>query len=260
MRRSESARYARWSAAVALLLACLTGGVYVKRGWQRIIERKAAPPPAPLNVEKQSSGLTFSKMDGPRKIFTVEASKSTDFKDQNASLLENVKVTIFGKTGDRHDTIHTQSCQYGKSSGSVTCSGDVQIDLESAADADRSVKDPGMLPQIVHVETRGVVFDQGTGAAKTDQPVTFTFPNGSGDAVGAEYNSEAGTLRLLQNVRLKLRPPTNKDAEKKPAKSGSGEEVLVIGTSLDFGRDARLLHILGPAEAESRAARLTAGE
>jgi lipopolysaccharide export system protein LptA len=260
MRRTEAARYARWSAAVALLLACLTAGVYLKRGWQRIIERKAAPPPAPLNVEKQSSGLTFSKMDGPSKIFTVEASKSTDFKDQNASLLENVIVTIFGKAGDRHDTIHTQSCQYRKDSGGVTCNGDVQIDLESAADVARSAKDHAMQPQIVHVETRGVNFDQRTGAAITDQPVTFTFPNGSGDAVGAEYNSQEGTLRLLQNVRLKLEPPAKKDTGKKPPPSGPTEEVLVSGSSLDFGRDARLLHILGPAEAVSSDARLTAGE
>jgi lipopolysaccharide export system protein LptA len=260
MRRSEAARYARWSAAVALLLACLTAGVYLKRGWQRIIERKAAPPPAPVNVEKQSSGLTFSKMDGPRKIFTVEASKSTDFKDQNASLLEHVVVTIFGKFGDRHDTIHTQSCQYSKGSGGVTCNGDVQIDLESAADAARSAVDHATQPQIVHVETRGVDFNQGTGAAKTDQPVTFTFPSGSGDAVGAEYNSQEGTLRLLQNVRLKLKPTAKKSTEKKPPKSGTAEEVLVTGSSLDFGRDARLLHVLGPAEAVSSDARLTAGE
>src|SRR5271163_3154765 len=196
MRRSEAARYARWSAAVALLLACLTAGVYLKRGWQRIIERKAAPPPAPVNVEKQSSGLTFSKMDGPRKIFTVEASKSTDFKNQGASLLENVRVTIFGKAGDRHDVIHTRSCQYGKDNGGVTCDGDVQIDLESAADAERSTKDPKIQPQIVHVETRGVKFNQSTGDATTDQPVAFTFPSGSGTAVGADYNSQQGTLHL----------------------------------------------------------------
>jgi lipopolysaccharide export system protein LptA len=245
---------------VALLLACLTAGVYLKRGWQRIMERRAAPPPAPMNVMKSSSGLTFSKMDGPRKIFTVEASRSTDFKDQNASLLENVKVTIFGKAGDRNDTIHTQSCQYGKQSRTITCNGDVQIDLESASDEDRRAKDPTMLPQIVHVETRGVIFDQDTGAAKTDQPVTYTFPSGSGDAVGAEYNSAEGTLRLLQNVRMKLRPLAKRDAQQGPAKAGPPEEVQVRGTSLDFGRDARLLHILGPAQAESSTARLTAGE
>ncbi len=260
MRRSEAARYARWSAAVALLLACLTAGVYLKRGWQRIMERRAAPPPAPVNVMKSSSGLTFSKMDGPRKIFTVEASRSTDFKDQNASLLENVKVTIFGKSGDRNDTIHTQSCQYGKQSRTITCNGDVQIDLESEADQDRRAKDPTMPPEIVHVETRGVIFDQGTGAAKTDQPVTYTFPSGSGDAVGAEYNSEEGTLRLLENVRMKLRPLARRDAEERPAKAAPSQEIQVSGTSLDFGRDARLLHILGPAQAESSTARLTAGE
>ena len=260
MRRSEAARYARWSAAVAVLLACLTAGVYLKRGWQRIIERRAAPPPAPVNVIKSSSGLTFSKMDGPRKIFTVEASKSTDFKDQNASLLENVRVTIFGKAGDRHDTIHTQSCQYGKENGGVTCNGDVQIDLESAADAARRAKDATTLPQIVHVETRGVAFDRETGAAKTSQPVSFTFPSGSGNAVGAEYNSEEGTLRLLQDVRLKLRPSAKNEPVKSPSKPGAVEEVLVTGTSLDFGRDAKLLQIFGPAEADSKAARLTAGQ
>src|SRR5277367_2103054 len=261
MRRSQAARYARWSAAVAVLLACLTAGVYLKRGWQRIIERRGAPPPPPVNVIKSSSGLTFSKMDGPRKIFTVEASKSTDFKDQGASLLENVRVTIFGKASDRHDTIHTQSCQYGKANGGVvTCNGDVQIDLESAADAERRGKDPKIQPQIVHIETRGVKFDQSTGAATTDQPVTFTFPTGSGDAVGAEYNSQEGTLRLMQNVRLKLKAATKNEPEKKSPNTGRVEEVLVTGSSLDFGRDAKLLQIRGPAEANSSTARLTAGQ
>jgi lipopolysaccharide export system protein LptA len=260
MRRSEAARYARWSAAVAVLLACLTAGVYLKRGWQRIIERRAAPPAPPVNVIKSSSGLTFSKMDGPRKIFTVEASKSTDFKDQGSSLLENVRVTIFGKASDRHDTIHTQSCQYGKDGGGVTCDGDVQIDLESAADAARRAKDPTIQPQIVHIETRGVEFDRETGAAKTSQPVTFTFPSGSGNAVGAEYNSQEGTLRLLQNVHLKLKPLPKNDEAKSRSKPGAIEEVLVTGTSLDFGRDARLLQIFGPAEADSSTERLTAGQ
>ena len=260
MRRSEASRYARWSAAVALLLACLTAGVYLKRGWQRIRERRLAPPAAPLNVEKQSSGLTFSQGQGSRKVFTVEASKSTDFKDKGTSLLENVKVTIFGKTGLRHDTMKTRSCQYGKGNGTITCNGDVQIDLESAEDAERVAKNPSTLPQIVHVETRGVNFDRGSGDAKTDQPVAFTFPSGSGDAVGAEYNSEQGTLRLLKSVRLKLKPPAKKVTERQPARTEASEEILVTGTSLDFGRDAKLLHIQGPAEAESRTARLTAGE
>jgi lipopolysaccharide export system protein LptA len=242
------------------LLASLTAGAYLKRGWHRIADRRKAPPPAAFNVEKQSSGLTFSKMDGPRKIFTVEASKSTDFKGREASLLENVKVTIFGKTGQRHDTMQTRSCQAAKGNGGIICSGDVQIDLESAEDADRAAKDPAVALQIVHVQTRGVKFDRATGTAETDQPVTFTFPNGNGAAVGAEYNSEEGTLRLLQNVELKLKLPARKASAKAPATSQPQDEVRVTGTSLEFGRDAKTLHILGPAEAQSRTARLTSGE
>ena len=265
MRRSEASRYARWSAAVALLLACITAGVYLRRDWQRISERKKAPPPPPADVKKQSSGLTFSKMDGPRKIFTVEASKSTQFKDEEANLLEDVRVTIFGKTGDRHDVMHTQECQYKKDHGAIVCAGTVQIDLQSAADFERASKNHTLPSQMVHIETAGLEFDNSSGNAQTDRPIRFTFPNGRGSAQGALYNSAAGTLRLLRDVRLDLTPSTSATTKSVPAKTGPAltappKEIHVTGTSLDFGRDARILHISGPAEAHSEEARLTAGE
>ena len=142
MKRIEAARYARWSAAVAFLLAGLTTAVYLQRGWKRHIEKQNAPPAAPRDVMRLSSGLTFSKVEQNRTIFTVQASKSTEFKDKDASLLEDVKITIFGKTGERHDTIHTQSCQYGMEKGEILCTGDVQIDLQSARDAERAESNP----------------------------------------------------------------------------------------------------------------------
>src|SRR5258708_32318599 len=138
MKRSEAAKYARWSAAAALLLATLTAGVYVEHKWVAYREKQKAPPPAPQDVTRLSSGLTFSKGEGTQKIFTVEASKVTDFKGKDASLLEDVKITIFGKRGERHDTMHTQSCQYERVGGGIVCSGAVQIAIESAADAERA--------------------------------------------------------------------------------------------------------------------------
>jgi hypothetical protein len=140
MKRSEAARYARWSAAAALLLASLTVGVYLQRKWVEHREKQKAPPPAPRDVTKLTNGITFSKGAGTQKIFTVEAARATDFKDRDASLLEDVKITIFGKIGARHDVIHTQSCQYDKVSGNIACSGEVKIDFESAADAERATK------------------------------------------------------------------------------------------------------------------------
>src|SRR5579863_3608305 len=103
MRRSEAARYARWGAAVALVFAALTVGIYLKRGWTRHREQRNAPPAPAMDVERQSTVLTFSKVEENRTIFTVEASKSTDFRGLNATDLEGVKITIFGKE-DRKST------------------------------------------------------------------------------------------------------------------------------------------------------------
>jgi lipopolysaccharide export system protein LptA len=265
MRRSEAARYARWSAAVALVLGGITTGVYVKRDWVRHVERKKAPPPAPVDVTRQSSGITFKKFDEQnRTIFEVVASKSTEFKGQDASLLEEVQITIFGKSGDRHDVIRTHSCQYGQKDGNVMCGGDVRFDLMSAADAKLVAQNPALAEsRATRVETRGVTFNRSSGTAQTDQRVTFAFPNGSGDAVGLEYKSEEGTLHLLHDVRLRLTQPAA-IAGKKSTTVGMdvkpGKDVHVKGASMDFARDSRLMHLHGPAEAETPSERLTAGE
>jgi lipopolysaccharide export system protein LptA len=261
MKRSEAAKYASWSAVAALLLASLTAGVYLERKWVAYREQQKAPPPAPQDVTRRSNGLTFSKMEGNQKIFTVEASKATDFRDKDASLLEDVKITIFGKTGDRRDTIHTQSCQYEKAGGSMACSGEVQIDLESRAEAERAAKNPKeAAQQKVHVETRGVIFNRASGMARTDQPVKFVFPSGNGEAVGVEYHSEEGTVRLLKDVQFSLMPPRNDIAGERIASAGAKEPIRVTGKSLDFERDSRVMQLYGPVEAQTHTARLHAGK
>jgi lipopolysaccharide export system protein LptA len=268
MLRSEAARYARWSAMVALVLAAVTLLAYVRRDWVRHIEKKNAPPAAPVDVSRQSAGINFKHGDKTRTIYEVSASKSTEFRGQDASLLEDVRITIFGKVGDRHDLIHTRSCQYGKEKGDIQCSGEVQIDLMSAADAQRTAGHPEAAKAVTtHIETRGVKFDRASGLARTDQKVAFAFPSGSGEAVGLEYKSEEGTVHLLRDVRFTLKqsaPSATKASAAKPRAGGSSvdapQEVLVKGSSLDFGRDSRLLHLLGPAEAETKTERLSAGE
>ena len=268
MLRSEAARYARWSAMVALVLAAVTLLAYARRDWVRHIEKKNAPPPAPVDVSRQSAAISFKKVEQNHTIFEVQASKSTEFKGQDASLLEDVRITIFGKAGDRHDVIHTRSCQYGKEKGDIQCSGDVQIDLMSAADVQRTAGKPEAAKGVTtHIETRGVKFDRASGLAQTDQKVTFAFPSGHGEAVGLEYKSEEGTVHLLRDVRFTLQqnaPSARKARSTKPTAGGAQvtppQEVLVRGSSFDFGRNSRLLHLLGPAEAETKTEHLSAGE
>ena len=267
MRKSQAAKYARWSAAAALLCAALTAAVYLKREYTRHIERKNAPPAAPVNVDRQSTRLTFSKGEGTRTIFTVEASKSTDFKGLNASDLEGVKVTIFGKDGDRHDTMETHACRYSKDSGNFDCSGEVEITLMSKDEWEATRNSPPAAGQrepagTMKVETHGMAFNRASGEAKTDQHVRFTFANGSGEGVGAIYNSNQGTLRLLHQVRLKLDRPVSAKAKAgssaAPNPAPNKEPVDVSGSRLDFDHDAGTMYLSGPAEAHTSSERLTA--
>jgi LPS export ABC transporter protein LptC len=265
MRRSEAARYARWSAAVALILAGITTAVYLKRGWTRHIERKQAPPAAPQDVTRQSNGINFKKVEQKQTIFQIQASKSTEFKGQDASLLEEVVVTIFGKAGDRHDVIRTHSCRYDQKSGDINCGGDVRIDVMSAADAELAERNPSLAEaRSTRVETRGVVFNRSSGLARTSERVTFAFPSGTGDGTGLEYNSDEGTLRLQHDVRIRLTQAPAASVKKTGVSVAvdpkAGKDIRVKGSTLDFSRDSRVLHLLGPAEAETSAERLTAGE
>jgi LPS export ABC transporter protein LptC len=259
MKRSQAAKYARWSAAAALVCAGLTVGVYLKRGWTRYNDRKNAPPAPAVNVERQSTKLTFSKGEGTRTVFTVEAMKSTDFKGLNTSDLEGVKVTIFGKEGARHDTLETHACRYSKDSGDIDCSGDVQITLMSNEEWEAAGGKPDGTP--MKVETRGMVFNRASGEAKTEQEVRFTFASGSGQAMGATYRSEEGKLTLLREVKLKLDQPITARGKAPTASAKLNvpkDPVEVTGSRMEFQRDAGTMYLTGPAEAKTKTVRLTA--
>jgi lipopolysaccharide export system protein LptA len=131
----------------------------------------------------------------------------------------------------------------------------VQIDLQSAKDAELAEKSDGnaSIRPAAHVETRDVKFDQATDTARTSERVTFTFPEGSGEAVGVEYNSQVGVMKLLRDVNMTLKQTGG------PSRT-TGQQVRVTGAGLDFNRDTRLLHLWGPAHAQTPTAQLDAGE
>ena len=124
----------RGVALLALVLAGTTDGISrTAFGWRTASQN--APAPLPQDEEKQFTTLNIKKVEGTRTIFAVQASKSTDLKGEDISLLEDVKITVYGKNGDRNDVIHTQSCRYAKSHGSILCEGKVTLELKSADDA-----------------------------------------------------------------------------------------------------------------------------
>lgn len=259
MRTTEAARYARWSAAMALLLGVTVAGVYGARSWQIRKARKDAPPAVPSSVEQRTAGFSFSKVVGNRTEFTVRASSATQFSEGGRNVLENVWITSYGTAGQRLDNLHAQSCDYMAASGAINCAGDVQMDLEAAADARRDLTPadhPG--PQrVIHAATTHVFFNYQTGVATTDQAVSYSFPQGEGHAVGFRYETQKGELRLLSAVELTLaRAGTPTDP---PVQAGP-DALHIEGSSLTYNRDNRILHLLGPVHARQGRFQLDAGE
>jgi lipopolysaccharide export system protein LptA len=242
---------------LAFALAGITGGIYVQRLWVAHRERQNAPAPLPQNEEKQFTTLHFKKVEGDRTIFDLEASRSTDLRGQDISLLEDVKIKVFGKNGDRNDVIHTQSCRYAKTDGSIQCDGKVQFELQSAEDAARAAANPGGRPNIIHIDTSGVTFERATGRAQTVQPVKFSFPNGSGDGVGAVYQSEQGQLRLIREVHIQMQPAADASAKKGNTLPA---QVEMSGSSMEIDKVGHTVELLGPATAVSSGEQVTAGE
>jgi lipopolysaccharide export system protein LptA len=257
MKRRDASRYARWSALLAFTLAAVTGGIYVQRLWVAHREKQNAPAPLPQNEEKQFTTLHFKKVEGDRTIFDLQASKSTDLRGEDISLLEDVKILVFGKNGDRNDVIHTQSCRYAKTDGSIQCDGQVQFDLESAEDAARTAANSAVKPNIIHIDTSGVTFERANGQAQTVKPVKFSFPTGSGDGVGALYQSEQGQLRLIRDVHIQLQPAPDTTAKKGATLSSP---VEMSGSSLQIDKVGHTVDLQGPATAVTSGQEVTAGE
>jgi lipopolysaccharide export system protein LptA len=256
MRTSQAARYARWSAAVAVLLATVVSGVYARRAWQAHLTKSTMRPSVPVTVQQQTAEFSLSKVTGDRTEFTVRASHAIEFADGGRSVLQDVWFTAYGQDGQRFDNLHTRSCDYLEHTGEITCSGNVQIDLESAEDAKLHPGTPlraDPSAQVVHIDTSGVSFNRATGLATTDQPVTFHFAQGEGHAIGFRYDSDRGELRLIHSVEMTLHGVAM------PGDPASADPLRISSSGMTYDREQRVIHFLGPVEAHRGVPELAAG-
>ena len=249
MRNSEAQKYARWSLAAAGLLAVVVAGVYVRNIWVARQAEKKAPPAVPPTVEQRSNEFSYSKVEGQRTIYTVRASRTTEFKEGSRNLLEDVAIIVYGKKGERNDTLRTRACDFISNTGKISCAGEVQISLQAAGAPQASAN-------AIQVATSAVTFDRDSGEARTDKPVTFHWPSGEGRAVGVNYNANSGTLRLQRSVELSLSPSPSEVPEKTEA---TDEKIVhVSGNSMSFQRDAREVLVDGDVHAQQTTHELTA--
>jgi lipopolysaccharide export system protein LptA len=241
MKNKEAARYARWAAGVAIAIVLVVFAIYLRGRIGARLAQKNLPAPVPASVAQESAGFAISRTINHRVLFTVRASRATEYRDQNRSLLEDVLITIYGKKGDRNDTVRAGQCSYEPSTGSIRCQGQVQVDLKDAND-----KTPARGMQL---QTSNILFDHDSGEVSTSNDVTMAFPGGEGRGTGIVYDPQTEDVKLRSNVELKLTPAGKRKML----------PVFLSGSALEFRREAGDLLLSGPVRATQGQQTLTAG-
>jgi len=210
-------RLRRWLAAIAVLLTLAVAAMYFYARSKALNAVKTVPGKIGYDIKQTAQGFQFSKSDGKRTLFTVQASNVKEFKLNGNAELHNVSIILYGRDSSRYDQIYGDDFAYNQKTGEVTAKGEVQIDLVSnpagLQSPDQSA--PRELRNPVHLKTRALVFNRESGNAWTDARVEFRTPQASGWAVGVKYAGKSNTLTLASQIHIELKGPQHSLLEAK---------------------------------------------
>ena len=202
-------RLRRLLAATAILLTLVVTAMYFYARSQATNVLKTIPGKIGFDIKQTANGFQFSKSDGKRTLFTVQASDVKEFKLNGNAELHKVSIVLYGRDSSRFDQIYGEDFAYNQKTGDVTAKGDVQIDLVAnptgQASPDQST--PKELKNPIHLKTRDLVFNKETGNASTDARVELRTPQASGWAVGVQYAGKTNVLTLSSQVHVELSGP-----------------------------------------------------
>jgi LPS export ABC transporter protein LptC len=143
-----------------------------------------------------------------RLYLLVRASVDKTFSDGHHEL-ENVNMQVFPPEGDVPDQISAAHAVYVPDTDVLSFSGNVRIETKDK----------------LKVGTETLSFDQNSGVAQTDAPVTFERENISGKSTGAVVEQKAKRLELKKDVEITVAPRVASDAA---AKSPSRARPVLI--------------------------------
>jgi lipopolysaccharide export system protein LptA len=199
-------RLRRWLAVIVVLFIAMIAGTYFYARVRLRNVLKEIPNKIGIDIKQTANGFQFSKSDGKRTLFTVQAGKLKQFKLDGSAELHNVSIVLYGRDSSRFDQIYGDDFSYDKKSGNVTGHGEVQIDLEANPTGQTGPDQgtPRELKNPIHLKTRDLVFNQGSGDATTDARVDFTTPQASGWAVGVQYSGKTNVLTLVSQIHVTM--------------------------------------------------------
>jgi lipopolysaccharide export system protein LptA len=210
-------------AAGILLLGALAVFLVVDK-WKQHFSIQTVLKPLGVDVQQEANGYTLSHAFGAHSQYKIHASKVVQLKN-NRAILHDVKIELYDTEGGRVDRIEGGEFDYDQKTEIATASGPVEITLmrpgvapaiapkatpEHAVNSKSKAQPLATVAQTaetgeIHVKTSGLSFDYKSGVSTTSQRVDFSMVQGTGNSMGATYDSKAGHLVLDRAVELNTR-------------------------------------------------------
>ncbi len=243
----------RWISILAVAGLVITVGIIAGTYW-RLGKTNAPkllpkPPELPRNVNQQLSGVTFTRSDKGQRLFVIHASRTLAFKQGGSTLLKDVYVEYFGKSGNRYDILKTAEGEYNPSTGNLSTPDDVELILnasprqvqdlasKSGKPLDETSADTHGGRQPVYIRTSKVSSqDHGT-LLESQTPVSFHLGAMSGAARGLAYSTDNGEIVLKQDVKAVFQPSQNRR---------TNPPIRLSASRLRYGGAGKGIELWGP--------------
>src|SRR5438270_13424500 len=104
-------------ATMAVLLTLVVVGMYFYAKSQATNVLKQIPGKIGFDIKQTASGFQFSKSDGNRTLFTVQASDVKEFKFNGNAELHSVSIVLYGRDSSRFDQIYVDDFAFNQKTG-----------------------------------------------------------------------------------------------------------------------------------------------
>ena len=205
------------------------------KAYRQIIARSG------VSVTHDSNGVTYSQSLKGKKIFTIRA-KTESTLGGGKYALHDAELLLYNSHGDAADHIYGSDMEYDQNEQVARAKGEVFMDIhppEGLANGGHSASQPIASSKaklqsapVIHVRTSGLVYARKLGVAATDQQVEFSYGDMTCTAVGAEFDTNENTIKLLANVHM--------DG------LAHGKPLHVIAARADMRRDENVAKLTAP--------------
>ena len=163
-----------------------------------------------VSITHDSNGVTYSQSLKGKKVFTIRA-KTESTLGGGKYALHDAELLLYNRNGDAADHIYGSEMEYDENEQVARAKDEVFMDIQppqGLANGGRTqtkivtaAPRPASAP-VIHVRTSGLVYMRKLGVAATDQQVEFNYGDMTCTALGAEFNTNENTLKLLANVHM----------------------------------------------------------